>query len=67
MTEHQHAIFRIVLDLNWDYEHETNPIKQNEIGRLLREKKLELKLDMGEEAYENFMEQGRQMFAPKKQ
>ena len=50
MTEHQHAIFSIILDLNWDYEHETNPIKQNEIGRLLREKKLELKLDMGEEA-----------------
>ena len=65
MTEHQHALFHIILDLNWDYNEEQNPIKQNEIGRLLREKKLELRLDMGEEAYNDFMEQGRQMFAPK--
>ena len=67
MTEHQRAIFSIILDLNWDYEHETNPIKKNEIGKLLREKKLELRLDMGEEAYNEFMKQGRQMFAPKQQ
>ena len=65
MTEHQHALFHIILDLNWDYNVEQNPIKQNEIGRLLREKKLELRLDMGEEAYNEFMEQGRKMFAPK--
>jgi hypothetical protein len=65
MTEHQHAIFKIILDLNWDYEHETDPIEKDEIGKLLREKKLELRIEMGEEAYEDFMEQGRQMFAPK--
>jgi hypothetical protein len=65
MTEHQHALFNIILDLNWDYNEEEDPIKQNEIGRLLREKKLELRLDMGEEAYNDFMEQGRKMFAPK--
>lgn len=66
MTHHQRALFNIILDVNWDYDRETNPVKKDEIGKLLREKKLELKLDMGEEAYLEFINRGIKMFAPKK-
>lgn len=66
MTHHQRALFSIILDVNWDYDRETNPVKKDEIGKLLREKKLELKLDMGEEAYLEFFNKGMKMFAPKK-
>ena len=66
MTENQRALFSIIFDVNWDYERETNPVKKDEIGKLLREKKLELKLDMGEEAYLEFINAGMKMFAPKK-
>lgn len=66
MTDHQRALFSIILDVNWDYDRETNPVKKDEIGKLLREKKLELKLDMGEEAYLEFFNAGMKMFAPKK-
>lgn len=66
MTHHQRALFSIILDVNWDYDRETNPVKKDEIGKLLREKKLELKLDMGEEAYLEFFNAGTKMFAPKK-
>lgn len=65
MTDIQKKLFNKVLDLNWDYENETDLSKKEILGRLLREKKLELKLDMGEEAYLAFMNMGRQMFAPK--
>lgn len=66
MTEFQRNLFNIILDTNWDYEQETDPVKKEEIGKLLREKKLELKLDMGEEAYLGFINMGKKMFAPKK-
>ena len=66
MTENQRALFSIITDVDWDYQRETNPVKKDEIGKLLREKKLELKLDMGEEAYLEFINAGMKMFAPKK-
>jgi hypothetical protein len=66
LSERQRQLFSAILDTNWDYEHEVDPAEKEQIGKLLREQKLELKLDMGEEAYDEFIRIGKEMFAPRK-
>ncbi len=68
LTEEQRVIFREILDLNWEFSHtEANWSVKWDIARKLNQRKKDLKRSMGEEAYENFMNMGREMFAPKKE
>jgi len=64
MTESQSIQLREIIDLNWDLSHETNRAKQWEMLKELNDKKKALREDMGHEAYDLFMENGRKMFAP---
>jgi len=64
MTESQSIQLREIIDLNWDLSHETDIIKQWEMAKELSAKKKALRDDMGHEAYDLFMENGRKMFAP---
>lgn len=63
LNDKQRKIFSEVLDLNWDCDNETDPVKKKELVIRLRAKKTELKDDMGEEAYDNFMSMGQKMFS----
>lgn len=67
MTNEQSAIFRQVLDTNWEIKELIEAGKfVDALPKLktLDELKATLKQSMGVEAYDNFMETGRQMFAP---
>jgi len=67
MTNGQSAIFRKVLDTNWEVKELTESSrwieaieKVKELDRL----KSELKESMGEYEYNKFMDTGRKMFSP---
>jgi len=64
MTETQRVMFREVIDLNWDMKQETNLVRKFELAQELGAAKERLKMDMGDAAYEHFIETGRRMFAP---
>ena len=64
MTEQQSALFREVLDLNWEFGQETNWTKKWELAKALSQKKHELRESMGHKEYDEFIENGRKMFAP---
>jgi hypothetical protein len=64
MTETQRVMFREVLDLNWDMKQETNISRKFELAKELGAATERLKMDMGEKAYDQFIETGRRMFAP---
>ena len=64
MTETQQVMFREVLDLNWDMKQETNLMRKIELAKKLGAAKERLKMDMGDAAYDQFIETGRRMFAP---
>ena len=64
MTETQRVMFREVIDLNWDMKQETNLVRKFELAQELGAAKERLKMDMGKEAYDQFIETGRRMFAP---
>ena len=64
MTETQRVMFREVIDLNWDMKQETNLVRKFELAQELGAAKERLKMDMGDAAYEQFIETGRRMFAP---
>lgn len=69
MTEKQSEIFRKVLDTNMEVDQLQAEGKFREAWKKAEEHNAhvkELKESMGEEAYNNFIELGRQMFAPKK-
>ena len=69
MTEKQSEIFRKVLDTNMEVDQLQAEGKFGEAWQKAEEHNAhvkELKESMGEEAYNNFIEMGRQMFAPKK-
>ncbi len=69
MTEKQSEIFRKVLDTNMEVDQLQAEGKFKEAWKKAEEHNAhvkELKESMGEEAYNNFIELGRQMFAPKK-
>ena len=70
MTEKQSEIFRKVLDTNMEVDQLQAEGKFKEAWKKAEEHNShvkELKESMGEEAYNNFIEMGRQMFAPKKE
>jgi hypothetical protein len=67
MTNEQSAIFRRVLDTNWEVKELTESgnwekarIKAKEHNEAVEE----LKTSMGEKEYDNFINMGRKMFAP---
>ena len=64
MTEQQSLIFREILDLNWEFTHETNWTNKWELAKALAKKKQELRESMGHKEYDEFMDNGRKMFAP---
>lgn len=68
MTNEQSAIFRKVLDTNWEVKELMESGKWEE-ARLKSKEHHEavndLKASMGEREYEKFIENGRKMFAPK--
>jgi hypothetical protein len=67
LNEKQQELFRIILDENHNMLHGETPTKKMEALGKLTQAKIDLKKDMGEEAYNNFMEQGRKLFAEKEQ
>jgi hypothetical protein len=64
MTEQQSSLFSEILDLNWEFEHETDWSKKWELAKSLGLKKQELRENMGHKEYDTFIENGRKMFAP---
>ena len=70
MTQEHSEIFRKVLDTNWEVDQLQAEGKFAESWQKANEYNAhvkELKALMGEEAYNNFINTGRQMFAPKKE
>lgn len=63
LTDTQRKLFSEILDLNWDFKQEKNPAKKMELFGKLTQKKIDLKKDMGDEAYDNFMSMGQKMFS----
>jgi len=70
MTEKQSEIFRKVLDTNMEVDQLQAEGKFGEAWQKAEEHNAHVKVlkeSMGEDAYNNFIEMGRQMFAPKKE
>jgi hypothetical protein len=66
LTEDQRKLFREILDINWEFEHEKDWNKKATLSAQLMMKKNSLKVSMGEEEYDKFIRMGREMFAPKR-
>jgi hypothetical protein len=67
MTNEQSAIFRKVLDTNWEVKELTESGNWEKARLKVREHNEaveELKTSMGEREYDNFINMGRKMFAP---
>ena len=67
MTNEQSAIFRKVLDTNWEVKELMESGNWNEARLKSKEHNeavSELKASMGEREYDNFINMGRKMFAP---
>jgi hypothetical protein len=67
MTNEQSAIFRKVLDTNWEVKELMESGNWNEARLKSKEHNEaveELKTSMGEREYDNFINMGRKMFAP---
>ena len=68
MNEQQRKKFSKVLDINWEIKELQESGKWNEALEKVKELnalKKDLRDDMGHEVYDNFIENGRKMFAPK--
>lgn len=68
LTEFQQQKFRQVLDLNWEAKELADQGLFREAGKKMcdrYEAEKELRESMGEEAYTNFINLGRRMFADK--
>ena len=65
MTQKQSEMLREIIDLNWEASQEKDVLKKFEMYNELSEKKKALRDDMGHEEYDEFMENGRRMFALK--
>ena len=66
MTDKQAAIFRRVLDTNWEIKEIQESGRWNELKDKVQEYQAalkEFKTAMGEQAFEEFMENGRRMFS----
>jgi hypothetical protein len=67
MTNEQSAIFRRVLDTNWEIKESAASGDWDKARLKIKEHKEaveELKTSMGEREYDNFINMGRKMFAP---
>lgn len=64
LTEDQRLLFREILDANWEVKTKEDELMSAK--RTLEQKTNDLKGSMGEEAYNNFINMGREMFAPKR-
>jgi len=64
-TEKSQELFRKVLDLNHEMVNETKPVTKFELLDKLTQAKTELKKEMGDEAYDEFMSMGTKLFSPK--
>lgn len=58
-------MLREIIDLNWEASQEKDVLKKFEMYNELSKKTKALRDDMGHEEYDEFMENGRRMFAPK--
>ena len=65
MTQKQSEMLREIIDLNWEASQEKDVLKKFEMYNELSKKRKALRDDMGHEEYDEFMENGRRMFAPK--
>lgn len=68
MNDQQRKKFSKVLDINWEIKELQESGKWKEAYEMsleLSRLKQDLRDDMGHEAYDTFMENGRKMFAPK--
>ena len=66
MTDKQAAIFRRVLDTNWEIKEIQESGRWDELKYKVQEYQAalkEFKTAMGEQAFEEFMENGRRMFS----
>jgi hypothetical protein len=63
LNEKQQKLFSEILNLNWDYSHETKPSIKYELLEKLTDAKNELRSDMGKEAYDKFMSGGAKLFS----
>ena len=66
MTDKQAAIFRRVLDTNWEIKEIQESGRWDELKDKVQEYQAalkEFKTAMGEQAFEEFMENGRRMFS----
>ena len=67
MTNEQSAIFRRILDTNWEVKELSEAGKWTEAMQKSKEHHAaveELKASMGEKEYNDFINMGRKMFAP---
>jgi len=65
MTDEQNKKFSKIVDLNWEINCETDStIDRLKKSVILNHMIEDLKQDMGEDAYNAFMNAGRRMFAP---
>lgn len=67
LNEKQHEIFSRILDYNHEMLNGINSVSRYEALGKLTQAKIDLKKSMGEEAYNNFMEMGKKLFAPKQE
>jgi len=66
MTDSQRELLRSCIDLNWEIDQTRDIGTKFELAAELSRKKAELRQSMGAQAYEEFMQRGREMFASKK-
>ncbi len=67
LTEKENKLFNKVLDLNYKMDNEINSVKKLTLLGELINAKVELKKEMGDEAYEEFFSMGAKLFAQKKE
>ena len=65
MTAKESQILRELIDKNWDFTNEEDIKKKWELGIKVSELKKQLQDSMGKKEFDNFMDNGRKMFAPK--
>jgi len=63
LTEQARQILSKLIDANWELEQATNSVIREALDDLCRKLRTELIDEMGEEEYDRFMEQARQMFS----
>lgn len=65
LNERQQELFRKILDYNHEMLHGKTPKEKFEALGKKTQAQIDLKKDMGEEAYNNFMNMGKKLFASK--